>query len=356
MAKNRIKNNHGISSKLSTPIMLSVILVLVGYFIWWLNIPFVQDIYTSAAITLVMVLGFQIFNGNSGILSWSYVGFVGIGAFSSAIFSMTPQMKSMQMPEMYPFLVNIHVPFVVALILGAIVAAIIAAVVAWPMMKISDDAGAITQFALLIVIHVILAQWSKVTNGPRTFTLGGQTLTTIWVAMISGVVVLFIAYFFKESSLGLKLRATRDDRYAACSSGIDMVKTRYLSYIFSAAIGGFAGGLYSHYILSINASAFYMTLLFNLLSMAVIGGKMSVSGAFFGTILLTLARQGLRQIEPVLTNMGVNASGSTEIIVAVLMIVFLVFRANGIMDRYELSPSSLKSLFSRKKKAEKKSA
>ncbi len=356
MANNKINKNHGITKKISTPIMLSIILVIIGYFIWWLNIPFIQDIYTSAVITLVMVLGFQIFNGNSGILSWSYVGFVGIGAFSSAIFSMSPEMKAMQIPDMYPFLIKLHAPFVVALILGAVVAAVVAAIVAWPMMKISDDAGAITQFALLIVINVILAQWSKVTNGPRTFTLGGSSSTTIWVAMIAGIIVLFIAFFFKESSLGLKLRATRDDRYAACSSGIDMVKTRYLSYVFSAFIGGFAGGLYSHYILSITASAFYMSLLFTLLSMAVIGGKMSVSGAFFGTLLLTLVRQGLRQVEPVLIGMGIEASGSAEIVVAVLMIVFLVFRANGIMDRYELSWQSIKNLFGGRKKKEKKSA
>jgi branched-chain amino acid transport system permease protein len=146
-------------------------------------------------------------------------------------------------------------------------------------MRLSDSVGAITQFALLIVINVILSQWSKVTNGPRTFTLGGTRLTTLWVTLGIAVIVIIAVYFFKESSLGLKLRATRDDRYAARSSGINFVAVRYFGYVASAFIGGLAGGLYSHYILSITAASFYMNELFTLLSMLVIGGSMSSPGA-----------------------------------------------------------------------------
>jgi len=325
------------SRKSSTVVFLIVILVSVGSFIWWLNIPFIEDIFTSTTITLTMVLGFQLFMGNSGILNWSYVGYVGIGAFTSAIFSMTPAVKALQIPTMYPFLIDLHLPFPLALIAGALVAAIVAAIVAWPLMRLSDSAGAITQFALLIVISVLLSQWSQVTNGPRTFTLGGTRLTTLWVALGVAVLVIIAVYYFKESSLGLKLRASRDDRYAARSSGINFVAVRYFAYVASACIGGLAGGLYSHYILSITASSFYMNELFLLLSMLVIGGSMSVSGAFFGTLLVTLARQGLRQFEMFLTRRGFEASGSTEIVVAVMMIVFLIWRADGVTGGRELS-------------------
>jgi branched-chain amino acid transport system permease protein len=325
------------SRKSSTVIFLIASLLVVGSLIWWLNIPFIEDIFTSGTITLIMVLGFQLFMGNSGILNWSYVGYVGIGAFTSAIFSMAPAVKALQIPTMYPFLINLHLPFPLALIAGALVAMIVAAIVAWPLMRLSDSAGAITQFALLIVISVLLSQWSQITNGPRTFTLGGTRLTTLWVALGVAVLAIIAVYYFKESSLGLKLRASRDDRYAARSSGINFVAVRYFAYVASACIGGLAGGLYSHYILSITASSFYMNELFLLLSMLVIGGSMSVSGAFFGTLLVTLARQGLRQFEMFLTRRGFEASGSTEIVVAVLMIVFLIWRADGITGGGELS-------------------
>ena len=330
------------SRKSSTVVILIAILMFIGYFIWWLNIPFIEDIFTASTITLIMALGFQLFMGNSGILNWSYVGYVGIGAFASAIFSMTPAVKAMQVPTMYPFLINLHLPFPLALLAGAVVAALVAAIIAWPLMRLSDAVGAITQFALLIVINVLLSQWSQVTNGPRTFTLGGKRLTTLWVAVGVAVLVITAVFYFKESSLGLKLRASRDDRYAALSSGINFVAVRYCAYVVSAFIGGLAGGLYSHYILSITAASFYMSELFLILSMVVIGGSMSVSGAFFGTLLVTCLRQGFRQLELFLTISGFEASGSTEIVVGVIMIIFLVWRANGITGGKEISWSSIK--------------
>lgn len=328
--------------KASTVVLLIAILAATGVFIWWLNIPFVEDIFTSGTITLVMVLGFQLFMGNTGILNWSYVGYVGIGAFVSAILSMTPELKAMQIPTMYPLLIGLHLPFPLALLTGALVAMLVAAVVAWPLMRLSDSVGAITQFALLIVINVILSQWAQVTNGPRTFTLGSTRYTTLWVALGVAVLAIVGVFWFKESSLGLKLRASRDDRYAARSSGINMVAVRYAGYVTSAFIGGLAGGLYSHYILSITAASFYMSELFTLLSMLVIGGSMSVSGAFFGTFLVTLVRQGLRQLELLVTRSGIEASGSAEIVVAVMMIGFLIWRANGITGGGELSWVSIK--------------
>ena len=79
--------------KSSTVVFLIVILAIIGFFIWWLNVPYIEDIFTSATISLVMVLGFQLYMGNSGILNWSYIGYVGIGAFASASVSMTPAGK-----------------------------------------------------------------------------------------------------------------------------------------------------------------------------------------------------------------------------------------------------------------------
>jgi len=345
------------ANKWSTVVLLISGLVAIGAFIWWLNIPFIEDIFTSSAITLTMVLGFQLYMGNSGILNWSYIGYAGIGAFASAIFSMEPAVKTMQIPTMYPFLIKLHLPFSLALIAGALTAMAVAALVAWPLMRLSDSVGAITQFALLIVFNVVLSQWSQVTNGPRTFTLGGLRYTTLWVALGVASVVLAAVFYFKESPVGLKLRATRDDRHAARSSGINLVSTRYIGYITSAFIGGLAGGLFSHYILSITAASFYLHDLFVILSMLVIGGSMSVSGAFFGTLLVTLARQGLRQVELGLTRSGFEASGATEIVLAILMIVFLIWRPNGITGGEELTWNSirrrLKSFTDRKKQSAK---
>ena len=87
-----------------------------------------------------------------------------------------------------------------------------------------------------------------------------------------------------------------------------------------------------------------------ILSMLVIGGSMSVSGAFFGTILVTILRQSLRQVEQTLSRGGIEASGSTDIVVAILMIVFLIWKADGITGGGELSWDSIQRTIRKMKK------
>ena len=53
-----------------------------------------ERIVTVLFINLILVLGLQIFMGNSGILSFAHIGFMGIGAYASVLFSMTPQAKA----------------------------------------------------------------------------------------------------------------------------------------------------------------------------------------------------------------------------------------------------------------------
>ena len=299
----------------------------------------IVSIYTYFLINLMMVVGLQIFMGNSGVLAWTHVGFVGIGAFASAILSTPPDVKAMGVPNMYPFLVQIQMPVLPALLIGGVAAALIAALIAWPLMRLSDAAGVITIFATLIVIHVVMTQWDNVTNGPRTF-FGVPFYTTVWIALIGAVIVLVIAHFFRDSSLGLRLRATRDDRYAASAVGINIVKVRYLSFVLSALTAGVAGGIWAHFITSFSPASFYITETFFLLTMLVIGGAGSVSGAVLGAVAVTLVRELLRQVEGSLNNAGfvsMEFFGLTEIVLAIFVIAVLIWRPGGITGGREIT-------------------
>ena len=241
----------------STLAILIVPLVVAGVLINALGSQLLIDIYTYFCVALMMVFSVQIFMGNSGILSWTHVGFVGIGAYAAGILSTAPMVKSMGVPNMYPFLVDIQLPVLPSILLGGLVAAFVAAVIGYPLMRLSDFAGVITLFATLIVIHVVMTQWDNVTNGPRTF-FGVPDWTSLTAALIGAIVVILLAYWFRESALGLRLRATRDDRHAAAAVGINMVFVRYLTFVLSAAVAGVAGGFWAHYITSFSPKAFYM--------------------------------------------------------------------------------------------------
>ena len=325
-------------SRNSTFFVLAVPLLMISLVTFLIGDLLIERIVTVLFIDVILVLALQVFMGNSGILSFAVAGFMGIGAYGSVLFSMTPAAKAAALPDLYPFLTQIQLPFVVSVLIGGLIAALVAAIVAYPLMRLSDAAGVITIFSLLVIINVVLVHWSSLTNGPRTL-FGVDRFTYLGTATVFAVVFLAVAWWFKESSVGLKLRASRDDAFAAASIGINIVMMRYFAFVLSAFMAGFAGALWAHFITSFSPYAFYLSAMFVFLSMLVIGGPNGISGAVIGTVLVTVIREGLRSIENNVNMSKILPSGLvgfTEIVMAILLIVILILRPAGIMGGREL--------------------
>lgn len=323
---------------LNTPLTLVGVVLALAVLTELMGIPLLARIVTVMFVSLILVLGLQLYMGNSGILSFAHIGFMGIGAYTSVLLSMTPTAKELSNPNLYPFLIPLHLPFLPSLLIGALVAAFIAAVVGYPLMRLSDAAAVITTFALLVINNVVLVHWDRVTNGPRTL-FGVNNYTTLWTGVIFCVITIFAVYFFKESRVGLRLRATRDDAYAAASIGINMVLMRWLAFIASAFVAGVGGALWAHFITSFSPYSFYLTETFVILAMLVIGGPYSVSGAVVGTLVVTAAREILRAIENYVNILQIFPEGFfgfTEVVLAIVLIVILVYRPGGIMGSQEI--------------------
>lgn len=294
-------------------------------------------ILTIFFINLMLVLSLQLFTGNSGLLSFAHIGFMGIGAYVSAVLTMTPAAKAAAIPDLYPFLEPIQVPFLVGVLGGALVAGLVAAVISFPLMRLSEAASVISTFALLVIVQVVLAHWSQVTNGPRTL-FGLLQYTDLPTAALWGLVVLVVTWAFKHSSIGLRLRASRDSEFAASTVGIDIVRLRWVAFTMSAFVAGFAGGLWAHFITSFTPRAFYLTETFVVLTMLIVGGPRTVSGAVVGTVAVTAAFQGLRSIENELNIQFApfQIVGLTEIVLAVVLIVVLTLRPGGLLEEREI--------------------
>jgi branched-chain amino acid transport system permease protein len=323
---------------LETPLTLVAVVVVLALLVQLTGIDLLTRIVTVMFVSIMLVLGLQLYMGNSGILNFAHIGFMGIGAYTAVLFSMTPEAKVLTNSDLYPFLVPLHLPFLPSLLIGGLVAALFAALISYPLMRLSDAAAVITSFALLVIIHVVLLHWDRVTNGPRTL-FGVDNYTTLWVSAVFAVLTVFLVYFFKESRIGLRLRASRDDRYAAASIGINMVVMRWLAFVASAFIAGVGGGLWAHFITSFTPYSFYLNETFVVLAMLVIGGPYSVSGAVVGTLVVTAAREVLRGIENQVNIMQIFPQGFfgfTEVVLAVVLILILVYRPTGIMGNREL--------------------
>jgi len=323
---------------LDTPLTLVAVVVVLALLVQLAGIDLLTRIITVMFVSIILVLGLQLYMGNSGILNFAHIGFMGIGAYTAVLFSMTPEAKILTNSDLYPFLVPLHLPFVPSLLIGGLVAALFAALISYPLMRLSDAAAVITSFALLVIIHVVLLHWDRVSNGPRTL-FGVDNYTTLWVSVVFAVITIFAVYFFKESRIGLRLRASRDDRYAAASIGINMVVMRWLAFVASAFIAGVGGGLWAHFITSFTPYSFYLNETFVVLAMLVIGGPYSVSGAVVGTLVVTTAREVLRGIENQVNIMQIFPQGFfgfTEVVLSVVLILILVYRPTGIMGNREL--------------------
>jgi branched-chain amino acid transport system permease protein len=340
-----------------TVLLLVAALVVVQLFGSNSGDTILERVITVLFIQVILVVSLQMFMGNSGVASFAHIGFMGIGAYISIILTLGDRMKGVALPNLYPLFVDMRLPFFPTLIVAGLIAALVAALFGFPLMRLSGAASVIATFALLVIIHIILLNWNEMTNGPRT-VFGVDALTTSWWSAGWAIVTVIVSYWFKESRIGLMLRASREDDKAAISVGINIVMMRWFAFIAGAFFAGVAGGLYAHFITSFGAGAFYLELTFVILAMLVIGGTGSVSGAVIGVLAVTLLSEGIRSIENGINIaqsssaaatgfMGALASitatifpngiaGATEVIVSIVMVLMLILRPSGITGNQEI--------------------
>ncbi|MFN4128765.1 MAG: branched-chain amino acid ABC transporter permease, partial [Paracoccaceae bacterium] len=162
----------------------------------------------------------------------------------------------------------------------------------------------------------------------------------IWPYLIAAILSVFAAWAYGISRHGLALRAARDEPTAAAASGIDIPRARLIAFVISGAIMGMGGALYANSIGIVTPDTYYLGLTFITLSMLVVGGMGSLSGAVLGVLILSTLIQGLRWLEA-----GVKVGETTfslpggvqEIALGVVMILILMFRPTGIMGNRDLS-------------------
>lgn len=303
-----------------------------------LGIRLYDRIVTNLMISMVLVIGLQTFMGNSGLLSFAHIGFMGLGAYTSAVLTIPAQMKGMALPDLYGFLKVVEISPLLAMAAAGLVAAAVAAVVAYPLMRLSDAAAVITSFALLVVLYTVMNNWSALTNGPRTL-FGLPRTTDLPTAATVAAVAVLVALLFKESRTGKLLRASREDEVAAAALGADIPHLRWRAFVLAAFLAGVGGALWAHFITSFAPKAFYLKETFLIITMLVIGGATTVTGAVAGAILVTFAYEGLRGLENAL-NTGSSGAGQvvglTEIVLALAMIAFMILRPGGLFPNREI--------------------
>jgi len=297
----------------------------------------VERILIVFFISLIVVLGMGIYSGNSGILSFGHLAFMGFAAYLSGILTMPVQMKTLTLPNLPGFLATAHFDLLTAMVISVIFVMVVAAFVGLVISKLDGSAATIATLGLLVIAHGLIIGARDITRGSQSF-FGVPRLTDIGVAAACAVFAIIVARLFKDSVPGLKLRASRDDQLAAKSMGVNVRSHRLLSWVISAGIVAIAGVLLGHFLGAFSVKKFYFVDTFALLAMLIVGGMATVSGALAGAVLITLVTEVLRRMESGIEIFGYQTPelfGTTQIGIGLIILVVMYRQSGGLLSRLE---------------------
>jgi len=292
---------------------------------------------TLTFIYFIVVLGLYAFSGQSGVLSFGHIGFMAIGAYATALVTIPIDQRQQQLPGLPGVIADVTIPTMPAIVLAAIFTAIVGYVLAIPLMRLSGLPAGIATLAILVIVHNVISHWDDVTRGQVPLA-GTPRDTTLWSTVAWAVGLLALVYLFQSSRVGIRLRAAREDAYAAQSIGVNIAAERRLAFALSAGIVAIAGGLYGHLQGTFSPDSFYFDLTFLTVAMLVVGGIGSLAGTVIGTIVVAAIAESFRRLEAGVSLEAFRVTlpaGSQEIVLAVVLLVMLIVRPDGLMGGRE---------------------
>jgi branched-chain amino acid transport system permease protein len=281
-------------------------------------------------ITLIIVLGLQMFTGNSGVVSYGHVAFVAVGAYVTGWLTVPVVIKQDIFKGLPDWLLHAQWGFVPTVLVAAAAAVAAAVIVGFAIMRMKETAMAMATLGLLVIANGVFTNLVGWTAGPLG-VYGLPERTNLWIAMAASMLIVVAALLFKNSRLGLRLRASREDSLAAEATGVSVVRVRFVAWALSAAVCGAAGSIWAQYNLAFGPNQFFFTMIFGVLAILVIGGTSTVSGAVVATALVTVATEALRRLE-----LSIQVGGLEQMILALATLLILIYRPNGIMGWTEL--------------------
>lgn len=290
--------------------------------------------YSILAVSLNLVVGIL------GDLSLGHAGFMCVGAYVSAFFSVAFEDTITQAP----------LRFLLALLLGGVVAGLFGLLIGIPVLRLKGDYLAIVTLAfgeiiknivnLLYIgldekgLHISIksANALGLSENGRILVKGalGITGTPHDSNFIIGFVLLLITVFVSlnliQSRTGRAVMSIRDNRIAAESVGINVAHYKLIVFAISAFFAGIAGVLYAHNLSSLTATTknFGYNMSIMILVFVVLGGIGSTRGSIIAAVILTALPEVLRQL-----------NDYRMLIYAVVLILLMIANNNEKMNMFK---------------------
>ena len=337
----------------------------------------------KSAIYALVCVSMNLLNGFTGLFSLGQAGFMLIGAYIYAAFSIpADQHESVyqyfdggairfSIPESIGTVLGENagafIGAIVCIIIGGLVAAGFAALIGIPVLRLKSDYLAIATLGFAEIIRAVF-QWDglgKITNGSnllRKYTnfadikiqIGNTIfhLDTIFPFLIATLSILIIVLLV-NSSYGRAFKSIRDDEVSAEAMGINLFKHKMLAFVISSFFAGVGGALLAMFQTTVQADPFRTTMTYEILLMVVIGGIGSISGSCIASFLyIACSEWWLRFLDSGhFLNIQVSffRDGFRKVVFSVVIMIIVLFFSRGIMGDKELSFAGLVRKIRKKK-------
>lgn len=295
---------------------------LVGLGFLVILFPFLVSFYqvgimTSALMFVILGLGLNIVIGYGGLLHLGYAAFYAIGAYNYGL--------------LYLYW---GIPFWGALPLGAVSGMVLGLLIGIPVLRLRGDYLAIVTLAFGEIVRLLLENLSGFTKGPEgiaqiprpgfitKLSLQGATTYLYFIAIVLVAFTVFIIRRLEDSRIGRALEAMREDDIAAQAMGIDLAKTKLITFALGAIWAGFVGVVLASKTTYINPGSFTLMESVMILVAVVLGGTGSIPGVILGAFIVTLIPEYFRAL-----------SDYRMLMFGAALVVMSVFRPQGIIPR-----------------------
>ncbi len=307
---------NGIGVLLALIVVMALLPFVASPYVLLLMLPFVG--YGIA------LLGFNLLFGTTGLLSFGHALFLGVGAYTAAVFTSKLSILS----------------FEIILVVSALLSGLIALLIGALCVRYTKIFFGMLTLAFGMLFHSFLYKFYAVTGGDQGMRVlrplllgmewrGGKT------AFLTGpfyyyTLVLFAGmglamWRITQSPFGLHLRAIRENAGKAAYVGVEIFRMRLSAFVISAIYGGIGGVILAVTTGLADPELAYWTHSGNLVFMAVLGG----SGTFAGPAIGALAFVMLQDFVMAITQYWRFVMGG-------ILVLLVVFMPRGLAGTVEL--------------------
>jgi branched-chain amino acid transport system permease protein len=298
------------------------------------------DDYTSRLlafifINVILATSLNLINGFTGQFSIGHAGFMAVGAYASAFFTVNYGKTIETALAGFGEAAASSVVLLIAVVIGMVFAALAGLLVGIPSLRLKGDYLAIVTLGFAEIIRIVILNIDAV-GGATGYQVHGYA-NFLWIGIFAVFTVVVIHNIVK-SDTGRAFVAIREDELAAEAMGVNTTRFKVTSFVIGSAFAGIAGALFAHYNKFLSTNDFQFIKSFEIIIMIVIGGMGSMTGAILGAIIVTLLPELLRQLPDIQVGATTFKFADLRLVIfALVLILTMILRPQGILGTTEIT-------------------